>query len=196
MVLLNHPDSHRDLSSVAGCHLPGSGVGSSGTPTLDPSLYSFPSITATLRQLTFHRITTIFGVICITADQFILPLKPVHGSMKRKLAQIDYLGIVLSAGATVFLLVPISGGGTTFAWDSATVVALLVAGVVVGAAFIVSQWKFARLPILPCELPCTHLCTICEARLTSTRSTSVQESDRHRHHDSILPDRCCVLRSK
>lgn len=96
-------------------------------------------------------LTTIFGAICLVIDHFVLPLKPVTGSISKKLAKIDYLGIFLSAAATVLLLVPISGGGTTFAWSSATAIALLVVGALCAVAFIISQWKFARLPILPCE---------------------------------------------
>ncbi|RSH89300.1 hypothetical protein EHS25_002412 [Saitozyma podzolica] len=79
-------------------------------------------------------VTTILGVICI------------------KLAQIDYLGIFLSVAGTVLLLVPISGGGSTFAWDSAVVIALLIVGSLCMIGFVLCQWKFARLPILPLRL--------------------------------------------
>lgn len=84
-------------------------------------------------------------------DHLVLPLKPVTGSVKKKLGQIDYLGIFLSAAATVLLLVPISGGGTTFDWSSPTSIVLLVLGGLCGVGFVVSQWKYARLPILPRE---------------------------------------------
>jgi predicted membrane channel-forming protein YqfA (hemolysin III family) len=73
-------------------------------------------------------VTTILGFICILLDHFILPFKPVTGSMRKKLTQIDYLGILLSAAGTILLLVPISGGGSTFAWNSAVVIALLIVG--------------------------------------------------------------------
>jgi Na+(H+)/acetate symporter ActP len=82
-------------------------------------------------------------------DHFILPLKPVTGSVRKKLAQIDYLGIFLSVAGTVLLLVPISGGGSTFTWNSAVVIALLVVGSLCMIGFVLCQWKFARLPILP-----------------------------------------------
>ena len=98
--------------------------------------------------------TTIVGAVCIVMDYFILPLKPVTGSIKQKLKQIDYLGIFLSAAGTVLLLVPISGGGSTFAWTSALVIGMLVVGAVCMAAFIIVQWRISRLPILPCELLC------------------------------------------
>jgi hypothetical protein len=84
-------------------------------------------------------------------DHFVLPLKPVSGSWKKKMAQIDYLGIFLSAAGAVLLLVPISGGGSTFAWDSAVTIVLLIVGALCSVAFIISQWKWAKLPILPRE---------------------------------------------
>ncbi|KAL7423545.1 hypothetical protein Q5752_001125 [Cryptotrichosporon argae] len=98
------------------------------------------------------RVTAILGAIVIVLDYLILPLKPVTGSARAKLAKIDYAGIALSAAATVFLLVPISGGGSTFAWDSATVVACLVLGGIAAVAFTVYEWKVARLPILPMRI--------------------------------------------
>jgi hypothetical protein len=48
--------------------------------------------------------------------------------------------------------VPISGGGSSFAWDSTVVIALLVVGSVMMVAFFVCEWKIASLPILPCKL--------------------------------------------
>ena len=98
------------------------------------------------------RITCILGVLCIALDHLILPLKPVSGSVRQKLRQVDYIGIILSAASTVLLLVPVSGGGQhPFAWDSSVVIGLLVAGGVSTVAFVISQWKFAAFPILPCE---------------------------------------------
>ena len=97
------------------------------------------------------RTMAIFGAVVIVLDWLILPLKPVHGSVSRKLKQIDYIGIFLSAALTVFLLVPISGGGSTFSWDGATVIAMLVVGGICALAFIWWEWKVAKLPILPSE---------------------------------------------
>ena len=92
-------------------------------------------------------------------DYFVLPQKKITGSFREKAKKIDYLGILLSAAGTVLVLVPISGGGTTFAWDSAVVISLLIIGVLCLVAFIWQQYKFSPLPIFPCEylryLPCT-----------------------------------------
>ncbi|WVR06704.1 hypothetical protein IAU60_003736 [Kwoniella sp. DSM 27419] len=108
--------------------------------------------------------TTPLSVAIIIGTHFILPLKPVTGSVKEKLAKIDYTGIALSAGGTILLLVslivpycanpqvPISGGGSSFAWDSAVVISLLIIGSVLMIAFLLCEWKFASLPILPLRL--------------------------------------------
>jgi hypothetical protein len=48
--------------------------------------------------------------------------------------------------------VPISGGGSAFAWNSSTVIALLVVGGAMLVGFLCAQWKLSRLPILPREL--------------------------------------------
>lgn len=98
-----------------------------------------------------YRTTSILGVIIMALNHFIIPLRPVTGSMRKKASQIDYLGVLLSAASTVLLLVPISGGGSTFAWDSAIVIALLIVGAGCGVAFILNEAYLAKLPILPRE---------------------------------------------
>ncbi|KAL1409048.1 hypothetical protein Q8F55_005872 [Vanrija albida] len=98
------------------------------------------------------RVTAILGALCGVACQLTLPLKPVSGSVRTKLAQIDYAGVLLSAAATVLLLVPISGGGSVFAWNGAVVISLLSVGAVCAAAFIVVEWRLARLPVLPMRI--------------------------------------------
>lgn len=95
------------------------------------------------------RTTCILAVLISVLIHFIIPFKPVTGSAKEKLKKIDYLGVVLSAGMTIMLLVPISGGGSTFEWNSPVVIGLLVAGGVCGLLFILVEWRVARLPILP-----------------------------------------------
>jgi hypothetical protein len=49
------------------------------------------------------------------------------------------------------LLVPISGGGSTFAWNSSVSIGLLVAGILSLIGFVVVEAWFAKLPILPCR---------------------------------------------
>lgn len=99
----------------------------------------------------------MFGVLVMVMIHLIIPLKPVTGSMKKKASQIDYLGVFLSAAATVLLLVPISGGGSTFAWNSTVVIVLLIMGALCGVGFVLNEAFVARLPILPRELWCQRI---------------------------------------
>ncbi|KAF8464810.1 major facilitator superfamily domain-containing protein [Gautieria morchelliformis] len=80
---------------------------------------------------------------------FFIPLKPVHGDMKRKLLVVDYLGTVLTLGGCSLILLPLIWGGVTFPWSSAHVIATLVSGVAVMVMFCLWEWKGAQLPIVP-----------------------------------------------
>ncbi|KAL5335870.1 major facilitator superfamily domain-containing protein [Aspergillus crustosus] len=68
-----------------------------------------------------------------------------------KLKRIDYAGIVASSIGIIFLLIPISGGGSYFEWDSPMVIAMLAIGGVSLVAFFFIEWKVAILPMLPME---------------------------------------------
>lgn len=75
----------------------------------------------------------------------------MRGAIRSKLAKIDFLGSALSLVANVLVLVPISGGGSSFRWDSPLVIGMLTVGGVLWVAFVGVEWKVARLPVLPCE---------------------------------------------
>jgi hypothetical protein len=83
---------------------------------------------------------------------FFLPLKPVKGLFKKKLKKVDFLGGLASLMATVFILVPLSGGGSIFPWKSAVAIVLFILGVLSVVAFVIIEWKFAALPIIPLRL--------------------------------------------
>ena len=75
----------------------------------------------------------------------------VPGTLSRIHHTIDYLGTaVLSAAATSFILLT-SLGGTTYAWDSAPIWILGVAGVVLVGVFVVVERRAAE-PVLPLHL--------------------------------------------
>ncbi|KAJ5223824.1 hypothetical protein N7468_008366 [Penicillium chermesinum] len=83
---------------------------------------------------------------------FFLPLKRVKGNRKLRFKQIDYLGCVTMFIASVLILLPISWGGTQYAWNSAGVIAPLVIGVVFIGVFIVVELKYAALPLIPMHI--------------------------------------------
>lgn len=92
------------------------------------------------------------AAICAIIIYLFIPLKPVSGNIREKLYKVDYLGSFLSMAGNIFLLVPISGGGSTFPWASAVVIGLLCAGGAFWALFVLVEWKFSKLPVLPLRL--------------------------------------------
>ncbi|KAF8916579.1 major facilitator superfamily domain-containing protein [Mucidula mucida] len=81
-----------------------------------------------------------------------LPQKPLAGDFIAKVRQIDFLGSLLSMAGAILLLVPISGGGTIYAWNSAIVIAMLTFSVVIISMFLAVQWGFAKMPLLPLRI--------------------------------------------
>ena len=100
------------------------------------------------------RTITIAAVCVMVAIHLIVPLKPVGGgaAMMHKIKMIDGAGIVLSSVATVAFLIPVSGGGSIFAWSSGKSIALFVTGAICLIGFVLAEAYSARLPILPLRL--------------------------------------------
>ena len=69
----------------------------------------------------------------------------------RRDAKVDVLGIIMLTGALIFLLLATSFGGTSYPWDSATIIGMYVAGAVLLAIFIVVETKAAE-PVIPLRL--------------------------------------------
>lgn len=59
--------------------------------------------------------------------------------------KVDYAGSLISLAATISLLIPISWGGTQYAWDSAAVLVPLFLGVALLGLFIWVELKVATL---------------------------------------------------
>lgn len=91
----------------------------------------------------------------------ILPPSVRTGSTWQKLRTIDYWGLLSSSVGLILLLIPISGGGIYFEWGSPMVVSMLILGSVSMVVFIVIEWKFATMPMVPlrlfCSLPITAI---------------------------------------
>lgn len=86
---------------------------------------------------------------------FILPAPRLTGNLGDKLVKIDYLGCLTSSAGIVLLLIPISGGGLYFEWNSPMVISMLVIGSCALVAFVLIEWKVAKLPIVPSK--CIHV---------------------------------------
>ncbi|PIA14073.1 MFS general substrate transporter [Coemansia reversa NRRL 1564] len=81
-----------------------------------------------------------------------LPRQRQGDSMWTKLRRIDYLGIFLLVSGMVAFLMGLTLPGTGHRWVSPEVVACLVVGVIVLAAFFVVEWRFAYDPVVPLRL--------------------------------------------
>ena len=111
----------------------------------------------------------------------VIPNSKIPGGSWSKIKMIDWVGLVISIAAVPLLLVslwhclgsekrsmsrfnlsniiltnrccqiPISEGGAAVAWNSPLVVVMLVAGGAMILTFILVEWRFARLPIMPRE---------------------------------------------
>ncbi|KAL4933730.1 putative MFS transporter [Aspergillus undulatus] len=87
----------------------------------------------------------------IVVGYFLIPDSARKDSFRTNLKRIDYFGIIASSIGIIFLLIPISGGGSYFEWDSPMVISMLVIGGLSLIAFFFIEWKVAVLPMLPME---------------------------------------------
>lgn len=97
---------------------------------------------------------TLFPII-LSATLVIIKIVPYtkpENSMKEKLKSVDYLGLLSSSIFIIFVLIPVSGGGSTFAWRSDFVISMIIIGGVFFIAFIIIEAKIANLPLIPIKL--------------------------------------------
>ncbi|KAI9155117.1 Ankyrin repeat domain-containing protein 50 [Paramyrothecium foliicola] len=100
----------------------------------------------------------VFWMIPLTAAPttlviwFYLPLKHRSGEYMNKVKKIDFGGTILNIASTLLLLIPLSGGGVTYAWTSPFFISTIAIGFVWTVLFVLYEWKLARLPIMPLRL--------------------------------------------
>ncbi|CBF74543.1 hypothetical protein AN4180.2 [Aspergillus nidulans FGSC A4] len=87
----------------------------------------------------------------IIVGYFLIPDTAVKDSFRTNVKRIDYFGIIASSIGIIFLLIPISGGGSYFEWNSPMVISMLVIGGLSLVTFFFIEWKIAVLPMLPME---------------------------------------------
>ncbi|KAI9835686.1 MAG: hypothetical protein M1819_001863 [Sarea resinae] len=76
------------------------------------------------------------------------PKTPLLAGLKA----IDWLGSLAIIGGTLMFLLGLEFGGVTFPWSSATVVCLIVFGVVTACLFVVNEKYLASYPVMPLRL--------------------------------------------
>lgn len=65
---------------------------------------------------------------------------------------IDWIGTILVVGGTAMFLLGLDFGGTTYSWDSAAVICLIIFGILTLVAFAIYEWKGAQYPLMPQRL--------------------------------------------
>ena len=88
-----------------------------------------------------------FAIIMVFLD-IETPKTPILDGLKA----IDWLGVILVTSGTVMFLLGLEYGGVSFPWSSATVVCLLVFGLITLALFVINEWKLAKYPMMPLRL--------------------------------------------
>lgn len=96
------------------------------------------------------------GIIALVALLIYLPVNISARSNDytgwAAIRRIDFLGAVLSAAATICLLLGLTwGSNATYDWNSPQVIGILVVAVILFAAFLITE-RFAVEPILPLDL--------------------------------------------
>ncbi|KAI9231459.1 MAG: major facilitator superfamily domain-containing protein [Podila humilis] len=96
-------------------------------------------------NLPIGAISTIFVAIYLN-------LPTPKGSLANKMKRIDFLGTLVLLAAVVLILLPLSWGGTKYAWSSGIIIGLLCGAAVSVVLFILVECRFAREPIVPIHL--------------------------------------------
>ncbi|POR35682.1 Putative transporter C3H1.06c [Tolypocladium paradoxum] len=92
------------------------------------------------------------GGIAIAILAFVLKLHNPRTPVKQGLAAIDWVGSLFIIGGTLMLLLGLEFGGVQRPWVSATVICLIVFGVLTIALFILWEGYGAKYPLMPVSL--------------------------------------------
>lgn len=105
----------------------------------------------------FYHIMPVIAILIAVTVYFI-----VNGNKKNQLdkvlprrekfMKIDYFGFIFSSAGLILLLIPISGGGSTYKWDSAIIISMFTVGGLCLIGFVLIEWKIPILPMIPLRL--------------------------------------------
>ncbi|KAH7025678.1 major facilitator superfamily domain-containing protein [Microdochium trichocladiopsis] len=103
-------------------------------------------------RATFWLITPLTLCVAVLL-YFLLPPQTIPPEpLSTKLAKIDWIGGITSSIGTILLLIPISGLGTQFSTSSPMVIAMITLGAFFLLLFVLHEYRFAKLPMLPLRL--------------------------------------------
>ncbi|OKL58006.1 hypothetical protein UA08_06692 [Talaromyces atroroseus] len=90
-----------------------------------------------------------FGGLALTTLTFFLKLHNPRTPIRQGLAAIDWIGNMLVVGGTLMILIALQFGGVQYAWNSATVICLLVFGLITVGLFCLYESRVAKYPVIP-----------------------------------------------
>ncbi|KAI6246447.1 Efflux pump FUS6 [Erysiphe necator] len=93
--------------------------------------------------------TSAFTILMVLA---FLPQKKVEGNWKTKLKTIDFFGTILSLAGSSLTIIGLSFGGEIFPWQSPQFIVIITLGGLIMAAFLLWEWKGAKLPLIPLSM--------------------------------------------
>jgi MFS family permease len=92
-----------------------------------------------------------FVTLPIGVVAFVVIAAFLHLDHQPRKAKVDVLGIVVLSASMVTLLLATSWGGTTYAWGSATIISMFVAGAIGLALFVLIELRVPE-PVIPLRL--------------------------------------------
>ncbi|KAK9368389.1 major facilitator superfamily domain-containing protein [Lipomyces kononenkoae] len=114
---------------------------------------------AVIDHTTWRVLFWVMGPCALLGLVIAYPIIPTNfkgGDYRHKLKQVDTPGILLSS---IFLLIPVSSGGTEYAWNSPLIISFLCISAVAAIAFVYVEWKVSLLPMIPLRLFNSKICT-------------------------------------
>lgn len=83
---------------------------------------------------------------------FTLKLHNPRTPLRQGLAAVDWLGSLTIVGGTLLFLIGLELAGSTYRWDSAATICLIVFGILVASTCILVEMYVAKYPIIPARL--------------------------------------------
>ncbi|GAB7354796.1 hypothetical protein MBLNU459_g5189t1 [Dothideomycetes sp. NU459] len=92
-------------------------------------------------------------VLCAAAlSAWVLPNNMPKVEFRKTLKKVDLLGLLTGTAAIILILIPVSEGGHQVPWNSPQIIAMLAVGGVCAFLFLLVEWKFAKLPMMPLSM--------------------------------------------
>ncbi|KAJ5884917.1 Major facilitator superfamily domain general substrate transporter [Penicillium taxi] len=92
------------------------------------------------------------GGVSLVILTFFLHIESPKTPFLEGLRSIDWTGTFLIVGGTLMFLFGLEFGGSSYPWASATVICLIIFGVVTWVIAMLVEWKFAKYPVIPPRL--------------------------------------------